>query len=267
MEIQWSLVIFTVLTGAGGWMLAGLAIDEFAATRKMRTKFTAAIVALVLLVVGGCASVTHLSHPENMLNALQHPTSGIFVEALLIGVTAVLVIAMLVALRKGASAGACKILAVLAAVFGVLLSFMAGASYMMDARPAWNTVLLPLAYAGTAAPAGIAAYVACVAASKEEGLRLQGCVLAVCGCVAAVTAAAFALAEGGNQDATMVWLGAVVVGGMVPAALGIVIARMPRSGLAAAVVACGAALVGAACLRCFMWLLPTGISNFFGLIY
>ena len=89
MEIQWSLVLFTVLTGGAGWALGCVAVDEFTQKTKNDTNFIAAIVAIALAAVGGIASVTHLSHPENMLAALSHPTSGIFTEALLVGLTAV----------------------------------------------------------------------------------------------------------------------------------------------------------------------------------
>ena len=77
-----------------------------------------------------------------MMGALGHPTSGIFVEATLVALAGVCAIVYLIlAKRASQSAGARKAFAVLAAVFGVLLSFMAGESYMMGSQPAWNTVL------------------------------------------------------------------------------------------------------------------------------
>lgn len=162
MEIQWSLVLFTVLTGAGGWMLACVAIDEFAGKTRATNKL-AVVVAAVVACAGGIASVTHLSHPEHIMGALSHPTSGIFVEAALTGLMAVCAIVYFVLLVREASAGARKAFAVLGAVFGVLLSFMAGESYMMSSQLAWNTPLLPLGYTGTAMPLGVALYLALAA--------------------------------------------------------------------------------------------------------
>ena len=54
------------------------------------------------------------------------------------------------------------------AVFGVLISFMAGESYMMSSRPAWDTLLLPLGYMLTAMPGGVACYLVVVAAKAKD---------------------------------------------------------------------------------------------------
>ena len=156
MEIQWSLVLFTALTGMGGCMFACVAADEFLGRAKAAA-FPAAVAALVIAVVGGLASVTHLSHPDRIMGALSHPTSGIFTEALLVGCLCVCVVVYLVLVKREAAAGARKAVAVIGAVFGVLLSFMAGESYLMEARPNWCSQLLPLGYLLTAVSEGIAA--------------------------------------------------------------------------------------------------------------
>ena len=52
MEIQWSLVIFTALSGTAGWLLAAVAYAEFAGGLK-KSVFPATLTALVLLIVGG----------------------------------------------------------------------------------------------------------------------------------------------------------------------------------------------------------------------
>lgn len=167
MEIQWSLVLFTALTGMGGCMFACVAADEFLGRAKAAA-FPAAVAALVVAVVGGLASVTHLSHPGRIMGALSHPTSGIFTEALLVGCLCVCVAVYLVLVKRGAGASARKAIAVIGAVFGVLLSFMAGESYLMEARPNWCSQLLPLGYLLTAVPEGIAAYLVVVAAKAKD---------------------------------------------------------------------------------------------------
>ena len=50
MEIQWSLVLFTALTGMGGCMFACVAADEFLGRAKAAA-FPAAVAALVIAVV------------------------------------------------------------------------------------------------------------------------------------------------------------------------------------------------------------------------
>lgn len=134
-------------------MFACVAADEFLGRAKAAA-FPAAVAALVVAVVGGLASVTHLSHPGRIMGALSHPTSGIFTEALLVGCLCVCVAVYLVLVKRGAGASARKAIAVIGAVFGVLLSFMAGESYLMEARPNWCSQLLPLGYLLTAVPEG-----------------------------------------------------------------------------------------------------------------
>ena len=167
MDIQWSLVLFTALTGMGGWLFFFICLNVF--VRKTdKGAFAGTATALALTVVGGLASVTHLSHPDRMLGALQHPTSGIFTEALLVGLLAIVMIAFLVMLRRGIDGGALKAVAVVGMALGALMSFMAGQSYLMSAIAAWNTELLPLGYLGTAAASGAAAYLVLIAAQKAD---------------------------------------------------------------------------------------------------
>ena len=90
MEIQWALVMFTVVSGAGAWLFASSMIAALAGRGELPTKLES-IVAFVLVAVGGCLSVLHLKHVDRILEALNHPTSGIFVEAAMIGVLCVLI--------------------------------------------------------------------------------------------------------------------------------------------------------------------------------
>ena len=266
MAIQWSLVLFTVLTGAGGWMLACVAIDEFAGKTRNTNKL-AVVVAAVVACLGGIASVTHLSHPENILGALSHPTSGIFVEAALTGLMAVCAVVYFVLLVRGASAAARKAFAVLGAAFGVLLSFMAGESYMMSSQLTWNTPLLPLGYAGTAMPLGVALYLALAAWRKEDGLGLYAKLLCAGGVVAAITAALYGAVSGAGADqALLVWGLAVCVGGVVPAVLGALAAKKPEQAMTLALASAVCCLIGATAYRCTMWLASEVVNNFFGLL-
>ena len=266
MEIQWSLVLFTVLTGAGGWMLACVAVDEFAGKTRNTNKI-AVVAAAVVACLGGIASVTHLSYPEHIMCALSHPMSGIFVEVALTGLMAVCAIVYFALLVRGASDAGRKAFAVLGAAFGVLLSFMAGESYMMTSQLAWNTPLLPLGYAGTAMPLGVALYLALAAWRKESDLGLYAKLLLVGGVVAALTAALYGAVSGAGADqALLVWGLAVCVGGAAPAALGLLASKKPEQALMCALAAAACCLIGATAYRCVMWLASEVVNNFFGML-
>lgn len=266
MAIQWSLVLFTALTGLAGWMLAAIAACEFKGSMK-EAAFPASLVALIVLIVGGCCSVTHLSHPDRMLGALGHPTSGIFVEAVLVGLTALFVIVYLIMLKRETSARARKAVVIIAAVCGVVLSCAAGSSYMMSSRPSWDTIALPLGYMGTVIPAGIAAYLVVAAAKKVKLDDALPTTLMVGGLVAALTAAIYAFASGTMADSVLlVWVMAVCIGGLAPAAFGYLLKKKPASALTYASVALLCAVVGSVAFRCYMWTSTTVIDNFFNTI-
>ena len=258
MEIQWSLVLFTALTGMGGCMFACVAADEFLGRAKAAA-FPAAVAALAIAIVGGLASVTHLSHPDRIMGALSHPTSGIFTEALLVGCLCVCVVVYLVLVKREAAAGARKAVAVIGAVFGVLLSFMAGESYLMEARPNWCSQLL------TAVSEGIAAYLVVVAAkAKGADVAPYGRALLVGGVLAAVGAAAYVLWAGPADGVQWALLVVAVLGaGAVPAACGALLGKKPESLMAMAAGSLACAFVGAVSYRCIMWLITVPIANLF----
>lgn len=267
MAIQWSLVIFTTLTGLAGWMFVGLAVAETKGVYK-KPAFRAALVALIILIVGGCASVTHLSHPERMLEALNHPTSGIFTEAALVGITAIFAIIYLILLKRESSAGARKAMVICAAVFGAILSFAAGNSYQMASRATWNTILLPLGYLGTAIPAGLATYFVTVMSDKDEddskgGVELFSKLIGWGGVIAAVLAAAYVISTGSSEAILLGWVLAVIVGGVGSALFGFLMKKKPESATTYAVCAMVCAIVGAFAFRVMMWTVASTIDNFF----
>lgn len=261
MTIQWSLVLFTALTGIGGWTFVCVAADEFLGRAKAAA-FPAAVVAFALSAVGGLASVTHLSHPDRIMGALGHPTSGIFTEAVLVGCVCVFVAIYLVMLKRGADHGARKAVAVIGAVFGVLISFMAGESYLMSSRPNWDTQLLPLGYMLTAMPGGIACYLAVAAAkAKEAKLDQYAKALLVAGVLGTV---AFAVAAGQSDGSALGFAAAsAVLAGVVPAIVGALLPKKPQQAMTLAVAALACAAVGIVCYRCLMWVVSEPVSNLF----
>ena len=265
MSTQWSLVLFTALTGLAGWMFVCIAVDEFLGKTK-KTAVMASAVAIIVAVVGGVASVTHLAHPENIMNVFGHPTEGIFLEALLVGLMCLCGIIYLVLAKREASAGARKAFAILAALFGVLLSFFAGKSYMMASIPAWDSILLPLGYLGTAIPGGVAAYLLVAGAQKEdaEAVKTYGKFLAIAGVVGAVLGILYFIGAAQGQ----LGAGAIVaVCGIVAAIAGIMAARQPEKVVLWAGIALLCALVGIVSFRVAMWAAFNRVIDLFGLAY
>lgn len=265
MEIQWSLVLFTVFSGAGGWMLLCICLSDFLGKFKKSAPI-ATVVACVLLAVGGLMSVTHLSHPERILNALQHPTSGIFIEAALIGISAAFGVVYFILFVRKSNTVARRVVAVLAAFFGVALAFMAGHSYMMEARESWNTYLLPLGYMLTAIPTGVAFYLIVAKLRKDDEDDIKAYskfLLGIGGIIGAVGAAAYGAVTGGEAAVLYIWVLAVCVGGLLPAVFGFIASQKPKLALPLFIAAAVCAIVGSTAYRCYMWLSASTVENFF----
>ena len=226
------------------------------------------IINMALLVVGGIASATHLSHVDRMMAVLAHPTAGIFLEALLLGLLAVCIAVYALLVKREASSGARKALAATGIVLAVAFAFACGVSYMMTSRPVWNTVALPLAYLGTALATGAALYlVMCAALKVDEGdVKKAGVYAAAGGALSLVLTVAFGLVSGtafGDQ-AALFWVAVVLCGSAAPAVCGVLVARKSGGALSLGVVALAGALVGSVAVRAVMWLVGTAVANYFG---
>lgn len=268
MEIQWSLVLFTALTGLGGCLFFFVGLDSLLG-KAGKGALKGALASLVLLIVGGLASVTHLSHPDRMLGALQHPTSGIFTEAVLIGLLSLTCIVYLVMKKREVEGTSLKIVAAIGMVLGILMSFMAGQSYIMPAISAWNTELLPLGYFGTALAEGASAYLLLVGLEKcEEGARFYGAILGASG-VVALLASVFYGAVSGAFSAAAAFpfaVAALALAGIVPACCGFAVWKKPALAVSLGTLALIASFAGAIAYRCGMWVLGEGLYNFFGML-
>lgn len=265
MEIQWSLLIFSFVAGCGGSVLAITGIAELAKwdTRNRRETL---IVALALILLGGCASVTHLEQPANIMAAAAHifSLSAISVELIMVGCAALCAIVYLVLVVRGGAASAIKVVAALGVLSGVLLGFVTGSGYMMGSQPAWNTVLLPFAYLGTdlAAGAFICQFVAVMRACPDADLKncsRMALAMAAVSFVACLAYAVFAIA---NAEPMPLWEGAVVVAAacsVACAAAGCAKGAKPSFAASGILFAC----VAGVCLRCLMWLIGTGVVQLF----
>jgi anaerobic dimethyl sulfoxide reductase subunit C (anchor subunit) len=219
------------------------------------------------VVAAGICSSLHLTHPDRIMGALSHPTSGIFTEALLTGLLTVASIIYIVLTKRGAGEGAVKGLAAVSGILGIILPFATGMSYMMSSRPSWNTITFPLACLATTAVTGAALYLAIVAGLKDEKEVVDnaGRMTLVCGIAAAVLAIVYAAASGtiAGSQAAMFWVGVVAIGSVLPAVCGALV-KKGNSALALACVAVIGSVIGSVVFRCFMWLVGTGILDLIG---
>lgn len=295
MEYQWPLVIFTVLAGGAGWLLFFTALNELTGTITLtKVRDTALPIAIVMLIAGGISSALHLSHPERMMGALAHPTMGIFTEALFVGLCVLVSVVFMIMVRREASTKALKAVAVVTLILGLVLNLMLGYSYMMASRPEWDTLLLPLAYFGTASIVGATVYqlIAVLRKVDEKGIAHTGWNTMVMGVLAGITAFAYAIASGalagtetvhsttlrgislsdvavgglGGSTAVLLWVGVLLCGAVIPVLCGFLIKRKPEKAVWVAVIAVVSALLGCGAFRCFMWAAGIASINMFQML-
>lgn len=239
METQWPLLIFSVLLGMGSGLLVFLGIGELKGSFR-RVRFPLAVIALALLAAGGIASTFHLGHIDRAFHILGNMASGLSKELFAVAFAGIVALVYAVLARKDYPT-ASKVLGVLALVAGIVLPLTAGASFMMPARPAWDTVTLPLMYLGTGLGMGfaLAAAVACMRGDTEEAPFAANIALAGAICSAAVMAAyvaAIGVAPFAHESrslarlaigdlAVQFWLGVAVVGIVIPLVLTVLATR------------------------------------------
>lgn len=268
MEIQWALVLFTAISGVGAWLFASSMVGSLAKKSAPPTLLES-VVSVVLLAVGGLCSVAHLKHVDRILEALNHPTSGIFVEAAMIGVSCALIAAYFILVLRKAPKRACTAVGVAGMIVCVLFTYACGSSYMMEARPPWMTYFLPLSYFATAAAAGTTANVLLKIVQKADAKAVSFAgLLAVAGaCIGVVCGGGFCMrvlpwielsAEG-----VVVWMVVFVVAIVVSLVCGIVAWKRPERALAIACVAVAAGVVAAIAIRVVMWLVGSPFMDFF----
>ena len=278
MELQWPLILFTTLTAWACGVFGAQGVLALKGAGK-KSQQLLAVVSCVLLALGGVAVFFHLQHWERIFNGFGHITSGITQELIAIVVFVVVAVAYFVMCRKSADGGTVpKWMAWVAIAISVVLAAVCAHSYMMPARPAWNSVLEVLSIVGAACLLGPAT-VAVVLAAKGEDTSELGLPAVVGSAIGAVCTAAYALfiqlsagsfSQVGNyfdpthptkamvdasatlgDQAVLLWLGAVIVGAVVPLACAVLAKRKDdaASWKLFGAVAVVAALAGAICLR------------------
>ena len=278
MELQWPLILFTTLTAWACGVLGGAGVLALKGAGK-KSQQLLAVFSCVLLAAGGICVFFHLQHWERIFNGFGHITSGITQELIAIVVFVVVAVAYFVLARKSSDGGTLpKWMAWVAIAISVVLAAVCAHSYMMPARPAWDSVLEVLSIVGAAFLLGPATC-AVVLAAKGEPTGACGLPAVAGSAIGAVCTAAYALfvqlsagaftqvghyfdpthptkavvdagATIGDQ-AALLWLGAVVIGAVVPL-VACVLAKKKggaKSWKLCGAVAVAAALAGAVCLR------------------
>jgi DMSO reductase anchor subunit len=281
MEVSWSLVFYTLFVGLGMGAFGYVAITEWLG-KAQRSRLAGSVIALVAMIVGGISSALHLGHVERVANVLANLSSNIAQELILVIAVGAFVVLYIILLQVGASDILRKIVATLGLIAAIGLAFMNGQIYVLQARPAWNTILWPLIYTSSAAVLGLfAMYVWTILRKEEEEGVIKGLNSGVLVAVAvqAVLVIVYVIylamapfqAESrspmrllGGDLALLFWLGVVVLGLIIPLLLTFRsrTAKAETSFLTTAVVGLLCAFVGAVAIRMIMYGLGTSIQQF-----
>lgn len=277
---EWSLVFFTSFVDLGCGLFIALAMNEWFNVNE-HIKGRGSIATLIILGLGGLSSVTHLGHPERIFGALGHPTSGIFIESSMIGITGIFVIAYIYALKRQASKQTLKTITLIGAIPAAILAFAVGDSYVMAARPAWDTLTIPFVYLASAGLMGSLAYTALLENPSEALIAKMKRITQVMVLLQAFSIMAYLVAIGSadysdasrsvgyilkGDLAPLFWVGMVVIGLVIP--MGIASFKSQASGMIAVssapfVLGVICAFVGAAVYRVIMFNLGTTVWQFF----
>ena len=278
MELQWPLILFTTLTAWACGVLGAQGVLALKGAGK-KSQQLLAVVSCVLLAVGGVCVFFHLQHWERIFNGFGHITSGITQELIAIVAFVAVAVAYFAMARKSDDGGTLpKGMAWVAVAISAILAAVCAHSYMMPARPAWDSVFEVLSIVGAACLLGPATCAVVLAAKGEDAgaCGLPAVAGSAIGAVCTAAYAAFIQMSAGSfaevgcyfdpthptkavadaaatvaAQAPLLWLGAVIVGAIVPLAC---CAMARKKGDAASWKLFGgaavvAALIGAVCLR------------------
>ena len=292
MELQWPLILFTTLTAWACGVFGGAGVLALKGAGK-KSQAALTVASVVLLALGGIAVFFHLQHWERIFNGFGHITSGITQELIAIVVFVVVAVAYFVALRKSADGGTVPAALAWAAIaISVVLAAVCAHSYMMPARPAWNSVLEVASIVGAACLMGPATCAVVLAARGDDAAPcgLPAVVGSAVGAACTAAYAAFMQMSGGaftqvgnyfdpthptkamadaaavaGDQAALLWVGAVVVGAIVPLACCIVARKKgdAASWKAFGAVAVVAAIAGSIFLRVAFYNLGLSVFMFY----
>ncbi|BAK45719.1 DmsC/YnfH family molybdoenzyme membrane anchor subunit [Eggerthella sp. YY7918] len=289
MEVQWPLLIFSVLLGVTSGSFVFLGVGELKGKFK-DVRFIGALIALICLAVGGCVSVLHMGHPERATHLLGNLGSGLSKELFIVAIMGIVALVYVILSRKDYP-GVTKVFGVLGGIIGIVLPIVAGASYLVAARPAWDSVALPLMFLGGGLAMGMLLMCGLVLlkgnAAEEGGfalkLALAGVIIMVVTSLAYVVWIAIAPYQEASRSierlisgdlAVAFWVGVVLVGLVAPVVLTVLACvkatkgegntgvANPKSLATWMFVALACSAVGAVVLRVIMYSVGTSVEQF-----
>lgn len=176
MELQWPLILFTTFVA---WSAGLFAAQGVCALRGecAQSQMRALIVSAVLLIIGGIAVFFHLEHWERIFNGFGHLSSGITQELIAVVIVMVVMVVVFAFLRRSANDPHLPVwLGAVMILVSVILVYACGHSYMMDSRPAWNTIFEVLSLIGAACILGPVTF-ALIVKKDEVGKMLSMSIL------------------------------------------------------------------------------------------
>ncbi len=196
MEMQWPLILFTAFVAwSAGLFGTGSVLAAMGKAKKAQMPML--ITSVVLLAIGGIAVFFHLEHWERIFNGFGHLSSGITQELIAIVALVIVMVAFFVMLRKSADGGTVPaVLGIIGAIAAVALVCVAGASYLMPARPAWDSVTQIFSLLGNALVLGplTAAFIVSLKDADDEAARATVAKFATVGAAVNVLTCAIFLA-------------------------------------------------------------------------
>lgn len=272
MSIQWPLLLFSLLAGAGGSMLALSGLSELIGGSVI-VRRRAVLCALILLVTGGLCSVFHLASPLNAMSAVTNllSFSGISIELMLVGANFIIGVVYLALSRVDTHRSFLKVVAVFALILGLSMGFFCGHGYVIDAQPTWNTETLPLAYLGTSLVLGAFIYALFTVLAKATATEFKGrlwLIVLIASLINALGIFAYSLFLGldtaGNQGAVF-WVGVIGIGVFAVVICGIAGMTKARQKIMIPLTITGivCSTIGGIALRIIMWTCATGYIDLF----
>lgn len=295
MELQWPLILFTTFIA---WSCGVFAFQAYLAFRGegREIQVPALIVSVALLAISGISVFFHLEHWERIFNGFGHITSGITQELIAIVLFVIVAAVYFAYVRKAENGGTIpKWLAIAAIAISVILALVCAHSYMMAARPAWDTFAWMLAELIEGLSLGALTVMAMLAAkggdSKTGGMVSIACT-ALNAVVSAVLIAIWQASSSSFTDvgfhfdptsptsplvdiaseinilsgelAPLVWMGIVVVGAIAPLAFALVGTKKgTKSWVAAGALGTICLLVGCIALRITFYSIGFSVFMFY----
>lgn len=174
MEMQWELILFTTFVAWSAGLFGAQALAA-AFGKAKKAQFVSWVTAAILLIVGGIAVFFHLQHWERIFNGFGHLTSGITQELIAIVVLAIVAVIYFIFMKRSEDGATVpKWLAWVAVVMSAILVLIMAHSYMMSARPAWNTFVWVAYVLGNSLVLGPATLVVIMALKGDDDFKQVG---------------------------------------------------------------------------------------------